>query len=155
MTVQIHINVAQATVHLAAATTCTQADLGRVFSDCVTAFNLWDNKIGGNLDQFVTVHSVHKNVFRSGIVDVEQYFNDQFGDEPTFDPGKEVDAPTEKDRGYKVEIHPSNPNQGLVWGYGQWKDNNNTHKKWEKISFSFGFACNSGKWLLTSGDAQP
>jgi hypothetical protein len=119
--------------------------LRKRFRDCVTIFNgLADNTIGGYLDQYVTIQSVHRHQFASGIIEVEAYFLAQFSDNPHFDPGQEG-------KDYYVSV---NGTLGKVWGTGKWRDTNNTNGKDEKVKFDFIFTCNGGEWLLLSGVAK-
>ena len=143
--VQININLAEGTERLAVTTGCTEDDLRKRFLDCVTIFNAnTDSTIGGYLDQYVTVQSVHKGDLISGIVDVEAYFADQFEDNPHFNPGQEGQT-------YRVNVSGS---QGQVWGLGKWRDDNNTHGEDEPVKFNFIFVCKGGSWLLSSAVAK-
>jgi hypothetical protein len=83
-----------------------------------------DKTIGGNLDDSITIRTIHSHDTYSGTDDVEDYFEDQFTkDDPHFDPGEH----------YRVTV---NGTQGTVQGTGRWKDGD-SHGQFQPLNYVF------------------
>ncbi|MGH7842264.1 MAG: hypothetical protein ACREQT_12190 [Candidatus Binataceae bacterium] len=127
-------NIAEA-FQLSPISTAASDALTHRFNDAVAIFNNnQDNTIGGWLDDNVTVFSVSSNRPVTGKQGVEQYFTQQFKDNPRFTPLTPI-------------IVAQNGRTSTVQGTAKWVDDNGT----DTIDYVFKFVFDSTRgWLILS-----
>jgi hypothetical protein len=126
---------------------CTQGELDARFLACVNAFNAYDPTIGGYLDASVKIRTVRSKTTVTGKPNVQNYFQDQYKQNPHFEPNV-------GNASYHSKVQlVQGILQGTVRGVGTWIDDEERQNQRPAfgLPYEFGFVCTGDSWLLSEG----